>query len=299
MTLADDGTRFRTSKVRAIGDDAPPGSFESYSSVYGVNFRVGPKVFEQMAPGSLASANEQKVPVFYQHGGPVDQRWMFPPMGAATENASDDKGLRNRGQMFVEEGGPDVARVYRSMQLGTLSEWSIGYMPTKVRTEKTQGGTLEIVEEASLREISVVVRGANPATETIAVRSAISDAIGALAAREDFDSIVARSMAALDVYVATRGAQVPAKTRPAARAKQSALGEDELVRTFRLVSKGVLSEAQAVKAVLHRAGMYMPGPYTAQPDETIECPDCGRMNDTDASYCDQCGSRLVGMFIAP
>lgn len=39
---------------------------------------------------------------------------------------------------------------------------------------------------------------------------------------------------------------------------------------------------------------YEPAPYHADPDETVECPNCHKMNDTDASYCDQCGFKLAG-----
>lgn len=34
-------------------------------------------------------------------------------------------------------------------------------------------------------------------------------------------------------------------------------------------------------------------PYTPDPDETVECTFCNRMNDPDAVFCDQCGRRLV------
>ncbi len=43
----------------------------------------------------------------------------------------------------------------------------------------------------------------------------------------------------------------------------------------------------------NRAG-FEPAPYHADPDETVGCPNCGRMNDTDASYCDQCDTKLAG-----
>lgn len=42
---------------------------------------------------------------------------------------------------------------------------------------------------------------------------------------------------------------------------------------------------------------YVPAPYHADPDETIQCPECGSMNDSDAQYCDQCGTALAGLFI--
>jgi HK97 family phage major capsid protein/HK97 family phage prohead protease len=39
---------------------------------------------------------------------------------------------------------------------------------------------------------------------------------------------------------------------------------------------------------------YTPAPYKAEADETVKCPDCGKMNDTDAHFCDQCGASLPG-----
>lgn len=39
---------------------------------------------------------------------------------------------------------------------------------------------------------------------------------------------------------------------------------------------------------------YEPQPYHVDPDETIVCPNCQKLNDTDASFCDQCGFKLAG-----
>lgn len=39
---------------------------------------------------------------------------------------------------------------------------------------------------------------------------------------------------------------------------------------------------------------YEPEPYHEDPDETVICPSCQKHNDTDASYCDQCGFELKG-----
>jgi hypothetical protein len=46
------------------------------------------------------------------------------------------------------------------------------------------------------------------------------------------------------------------------------------------------------------AAIYKPQPYTRDPDETVKCPKCGKFNDTDARFCDQCGFNLVGKNIA-
>lgn len=39
---------------------------------------------------------------------------------------------------------------------------------------------------------------------------------------------------------------------------------------------------------------YQPEPYDPQADETVQCPNCEKMNDLDARFCDQCGIGLVG-----
>jgi ATP-dependent protease ClpP protease subunit len=39
---------------------------------------------------------------------------------------------------------------------------------------------------------------------------------------------------------------------------------------------------------------YKPVPYQRKPDETVQCPSCKKFNDTDAAWCDQCGSKLGG-----
>lgn len=39
---------------------------------------------------------------------------------------------------------------------------------------------------------------------------------------------------------------------------------------------------------------YAPEPYDPQPDETVQCPTCQKMDDPDARFCDQCGVCLVG-----
>src|ERR1035437_6031036 len=40
--------------------------------------------------------------------------------------------------------------------------------------------------------------------------------------------------------------------------------------------------------------LYQPIPYRVDSDEPVNCPHCQRKNDTDASFCDQCGTKLAG-----
>ena len=40
--------------------------------------------------------------------------------------------------------------------------------------------------------------------------------------------------------------------------------------------------------------LYHPIPYRVDEDEPVTCPHCQLKNDTDATYCDQCGTQLAG-----
>lgn len=40
------------------------------------------------------------------------------------------------------------------------------------------------------------------------------------------------------------------------------------------------------------AAPYKPDPYQADPEDTVKCPACAKMNEPDAKYCDQCGAKL-------
>ena len=48
------------------------------------------------------------------------------------------------------------------------------------------------------------------------------------------------------------------------------------------------------RETIDKAAGYQPAPYHADADETVKCPGCGLMNDTDSKYCDQCGMKLQG-----
>lgn len=39
---------------------------------------------------------------------------------------------------------------------------------------------------------------------------------------------------------------------------------------------------------------YEPTPYHRDPDETVQCPECGKFDAPDAQFCDQCGTKLAG-----
>jgi len=52
--------------------------------------------------------------------------------------------------------------------------------------------------------------------------------------------------------------------------------------------------APRITAAEAGATPYEPAPYKREPDETVQCPSCEKLNDDDARFCDQCGTKLVG-----
>jgi len=60
------------------------------------------------------------------------------------------------------------------------------------------------------------------------------------------------------------------------------------------VDKAAQSTADQNVSDASKAAGYVPEPYHADADETVECPKCQKMNDVDASFCDQCGFELKG-----
>ena len=68
-----------------------------------------------------------------------------------------------------------------------------------------------------------------------------------------------------------------------------------------LIRSGVKLEKRAAAKPLPDGGAtggsgkpFEPGPYHVDPDELVECPQCQKMNDFDARFCDQCGEKLLG-----
>ncbi len=59
------------------------------------------------------------------------------------------------------------------------------------------------------------------------------------------------------------------------------------------------AETSGAPADTGDAKPYKPQPYKADPDELVICPQCSSGNDSDATYCDQCGFDLTSTGFQP
>jgi HK97 family phage prohead protease len=112
---------------------------------------------------------------------------------------------------------PTARRAHSQTKDGTIQDCSVGFsVPLGGRREPTDAeqeqfpGVVEVIEEADLDEVSLVLRGAVPGAKVLAVRSAVGtvdiDAVVEIAKRKASGELTAAEAdAALDL-LATKGA---------------------------------------------------------------------------------------------
>jgi HK97 family phage prohead protease len=144
------------------------GVVEAYPSVFDVEYRMGFAARHVIRRGAFEAtlAEQTSVPLFWQHAWSWSEQ---VPIGHTTEAEEAERRLRIVGQLYLDD--PTVARVWQSMMAGALREWSICYRIILGRTPDQDEDLLEVLE-AELLEVSVVLRGANPDTETLRVAGA-------------------------------------------------------------------------------------------------------------------------------
>lgn len=158
--------RYRSFQMRAA-EDAPEGVVEGYITVFDTAYPIGLGLREQIEPGAFDGSLAESggvIPIYYQH----DHRTGGTPIGAG-EVTRDDKGYVVRAELFIEDDSK-ARSVWRAMSKGALREWSVGFT-TPEDGDVVRDRDLEKIARGDLMEASVVLRGANPDTETLAVRS--------------------------------------------------------------------------------------------------------------------------------
>jgi HK97 family phage prohead protease len=154
------------------------GQIEAYPSVIGRPYRMGFLTWHQIEPGAFdASLAEQggRVPIYVQHNWDWSERAPIGNTAEAEEVPLDDdvdddaRALRIAGRLYPDV--PDGLACLHAMAAGALREWSIGYVIEEFRVEEDDdaGRRTVFVTRAELWEASVVLRGANPWTQTLDV----------------------------------------------------------------------------------------------------------------------------------
>lgn len=108
------------------------------------------------------------VPLFFEHD------WKAGPVGVSRSLTTDSLGIKAEFELFVEDD-QRARSIYRAMKAGALEEFSIGFLPApgpdSISRSRSGDVTTETIKKGELLEVSSVVRGANPSTETVSVRA--------------------------------------------------------------------------------------------------------------------------------
>lgn len=153
--------RYRSVQMRASSEDE--GVLTGYATLYDTSYQIAPGLTETIKRGAFDTALDEVdgiVPVFWNHGW---AKTNAAPIGWA-KLRGDEHGIHiDEAHLFLntDEG----ARVWAASAATALREWSLGFRAERIRRR----GKDEGIEEGSIIELSVVIKGA--AKTTMSVRS--------------------------------------------------------------------------------------------------------------------------------
>lgn len=170
-------------------DDAP-GKVEALVSVFNnVDLggdRVMPGAFSKSIEKWKASGNP--VPVIWSH----DWGNLWSHIGAVQSLEETEQGLKAEYTLDIDDN-PAAAQAYRLMKRGTLKEHSFAYTVAKAKRQKDAVDLMEL----DLIEVGPTLKGMNPETEVLAVKSALEQVTaehGKAAPPDDVDTKAGRTL---------------------------------------------------------------------------------------------------------
>lgn len=157
-------------ELREAGDGGESGILVGVVTTYDSPYEIGFGWREQIHEGAFAESLERQgaIPVYLQHNHRA------APLGVARMVPGEAGALTMRAELFLDH--PDAMAAYRAAQQGALREWSIGFYYGDEDAGDVQvdrKNSLISVRKGDLAEVSLVVRGANPDTKTLDVRSLV------------------------------------------------------------------------------------------------------------------------------
>lgn len=140
---------FEACDLKAIGDDAPAGTFEGYASIFGVVDQGGDVVEKGAFAESLDQASRQgrTLPMLWQHD-------RAEPIGVWENVTEDSKGLKVRGRLLVDDD-PLAKRAWAHLKAGSIGGLSIGYRVLDAAPHPKKKNAISLLK-VDLREISLV-----------------------------------------------------------------------------------------------------------------------------------------------
>jgi HK97 family phage prohead protease len=161
---------------KALGPDdgEPLGTFEAVVAVFDNVDKSGDRINSKAFDNTLETWRKSgdPIPVILSHN------WddPFAIIGHADPNqvkAIEGRGLYVKGMIDHLEENPVAAQVHRLMGARLLKEFSFGYTVPAGGEKKAQDGAFDLTE-INLIELGPTLKGVNPETELLSLKSAVS-----------------------------------------------------------------------------------------------------------------------------
>lgn len=171
--------------IKTLDGEGQKGKVEAIVSVFG-NVDLGG---DRVVKGAFAKSIEKwkssgaPVPVIFNH------EWgdLWSHIGAVDSLEETEQGLKASYTLDIDDN-PAAAQVYRLMKRGSLKEHSFAYTVNKNRTAKD--GANELLD-LDVIEVGPTLKGMNPDTEVLAVKSALEAVTAAHEKTDDADGVKA------------------------------------------------------------------------------------------------------------
>lgn len=151
----------RSRAVELRASEKEEGVVRGYVTTFDDPYPIGHKRSEVIKRGAFDV--KRAIPLMFEHDHAAG------PIGVSRSLTEDDRGLLAEFELFrdTERG----RAVWLAMRAGALQEFSIGFYADQIETRSADGKDTEEIEKGTLVEVSSVLKGANPNTETVSVRA--------------------------------------------------------------------------------------------------------------------------------
>jgi HK97 family phage prohead protease len=153
--------------LKTLDGEGERGKVEAIVSVFGNVDLGGDRVVKGAFQKSIEKWKQSgnPVPVIFSH----DWSDLWSHIGAVDSLEEIEQGLKATYTLDVDDN-PAAAQVYRLMKRGTLKEHSFAY--TVVREKAAKDGANDLLD-LDIIEVGPTLKGMNPETEVLAVKSAL------------------------------------------------------------------------------------------------------------------------------
>ena len=163
---------YKTVKSEGSTVDASEGIVEAYVNSMGVIDHDG-EIIELGAFDQSIQKGGQSVAWFHDQSAPVGKVIDAAPI----QLSQDDETARQQGRLkAVMQFNLNTQRgreAFADVEFGSVKEWSVGFRALEDDLERLDGGeNVRVIKNLDWVEVSPVLRGASPDTQTITAKSA-------------------------------------------------------------------------------------------------------------------------------